>query len=274
VFKVGHLKSFKDSKDKKNIRNSSIERQSLSFNKINTSKYHKNKRTNKIIDANYKKHINKLSHKNKKDGSLTGRHSSMMPKRNNSCLKLKFKNKKIDHTFSLNSTLLSPLNKNDENSKSKIINFHSTTNRRIKINKNNNNYIQLRQINKNCLKNKLLFYFPNMNKINSKKKVNLFNIEEFKKRNKIAVRNMKLKMMKDNNSKIEKNLEKMKNKESFKMKRSISSLLFNKEVKLERKINFFINKNKVNDPKTKKTNSINVKNNIRKKLIRNKSDVF
>ena len=113
-----------------------------------------------------------------------------------------------------------------------------------------------------------------MNKINSKKKVNLFNIEEFKKRNKIAVRNMKLKMMKDNNSKIEKNLEKMKNKESFKMKRSISSLLFNKEVKLERKINFFINKNKVNDPKTKKTNSINVKNNIRKKLIRNKSDVF
>jgi len=81
-------------------------------------------------------------------------------------------------------------------------------------------------------------------------------------------------MMKDNNSKIEKNLEKMKNKESFKMKRSISSLLFNKEVKLERKINFFINKNKVNDPKTKKTNSINVKNNIRKKLIRNKSDVF
>ena len=274
VFKLGHLKSFKNSKDQKNIRNSSIEHQSLSFNKVNTSKYHKNKRTNKIIDANYKKHINKLSHKNKKDGSLTGRHSSMMPKRNNSCLKLKFKNKKIDHTFSLNSTLLSPLNKNDENSKSKIINFHSTTNRRIKINKNNNNYIQLRQINKNCLKNKLLFYFPNMNKINSKKKVNLFNIEEFKKRNKIAVSNMKLKMMKDNNSKIEKNLEKMKNKESFKMKRSISSLLFNKEVKLERKINFFINKNKVNDPKTKKTNSINVKNNIRKKLLRNKSDVF
>jgi len=272
VFKVGHLKSFKDSKDKKNIRNSSIERQSLSFNKINTSKYHKNKRTNKIIDANYKKHINKLSNKHKKDGSLSGKHSSLMLKRNNSCLKLKFKNKKIDNTFSLNSTLLSPLNKND--SKSKIINFHSTTNRRIKINKNNN-YIQLRQINKNCLKNKLLFYFPNWNKINSKKKLNLFNIEEFKKQGKIAMRNMKLKMMKDNNSKIEKNIEKIKNKqESFKMKRSISSLLFNKEVKLERKINLFINKNKVNDPKTKKTNSINVKNNIRKKLIRNASDVF
>ena len=273
VFKVGHLKKFQNNNDEKKIKSSSIENHSLSFKKINTSKYHKNKRTNKIIDLNYKKHINKLSPKNKKDASLTGKHSSMIPKRNNSCLKLKFKSKKIDNTFSLNSTLLSPLNKNDESSKSKNINFHSTSNRRIKINKNNK-YIQLRQINKNCLKNKLLFYFPNWNNINIKKKLNIFNIQEIKKRGKIAVSNMKLKMMKDN-SKIGKKLEQIENKqESFKMKRSISSLLFNKEVKLERKINLFINKNNVNDPKTKKTNSINVKNNIRKKLIRNASDVF
>ena len=274
IFKVGHIKSFKNSKDLKNIRNSSME-QSLSYNKINTSKYHKNKRTNKNMDLNYKKQINKLSHKmkNKKEGSSTGRHSAILQKRNNSCLKLKFKSKKIDNTFSLNNTLLSPLNKNDDNSKSKNFNLYSTTNRRIKINQNKN-YIQLRQINKNCLKNKLLFYFPNWHKITSKKKFNIFNIQDIKGKGKIALRNQKLKMMKDD-SKVGKKIVEMKSKqESLKMKRSISSLLFNKEVKLERKINAFINKNKVNDPKTKKTNSINVKNNIRKKLIRNASDVF
>ena len=274
IFKVGHIKSFKNSKDLKNIRNSSME-QSLSYNKINTSKYHKNKRTNKNMDLNYKKQINKLSHKmkNKKEGSSTGRHSAILQKRNNSCLKLKFKSKKIDNTFSLNNTLLSPLNKNDDNSKSKNFNLYSTTNRRIKINQNKN-YIQLRQINKNCLKNKLLFYFPNWHKITSKKKFKIFNIQDIKGKGKIALRNQKLKMMKDD-SKVGKKIVEMKSKqESLKMKRSISSLLFNKEVKLERKINAFINKNKVNDPKTKKTNSINVKNNIRKKLIRNASDVF
>ena len=274
VFKLNHLKSFKGSKDKKKVRNSSVE-QSLSYNKINTSKYHKNKRTNKNMDINYKKHINKLSHnmKNLKEESSTGRHSSAIPKRNNSCLKLKFKNKKVDNTFSLNSTLLSPLNRNDERNKSKNIDFHSTTNRRIQINKNKN-YIQLRQINKNLLKNKLLFYFPNWHKISNQKKFNIFNIEDYKDKGKIAMRNLKLKMMKDN-SKIGKKVEEIKSKhESFKMKRSISSLLFNKEVKLERKINEFINKNKVNDPKTKNTSSINIKNNIKKKLVRNKSDVF
>ena len=273
MFKVGHLKNFKDNKDKIIMRNSSIEHKSLSFNKIDTSKCHKNKRTNKIIEANYKKHINKLSHKNKKDGSLTGRHSLLLPKRNNSCLKLKFKTKKIDNTFSLNSTLLSPLNKNDESNKSKIINFHSASNRRIKINKSKN-YIQLRQINKNPLKNKLLFYFPNWNNIHGKKQLNMFNLEEFKEKGKIEMENRKLNMMK-NNSKIGEKLDQMKHKqESFKMKRSISSLLFNKEVKLERKINLFINKNKVNEPITKKTNSTNAENNIRKRLVRNASDVF
>ena len=273
VFKVSHLKSFKNSKEPKNIRNSSVE-QSLSFNKINNSKYHRNKRTNKHMDINYKKQINKLSHnmKNKQDQSSTGRHSSVMPKRNNSCLKLKFKNQKMDNTFSLNSTLLTPIYKNNDSTNCKIINFHSTTNRKIKINKNKN-YIQLRQMNKNNLKNKLLFYFPNWQKMNSKKKFNIFNIEDLKN-GKLALKNLKLKMMKDN-SKLGKKVQELKSKkEPKKMRRSISSLLLNKDVKLERKINSFINKNKVYDPKTKKTNSISVKNNIRKKLIRNSSDIF
>ena len=277
VFKIGHFNSFKNSKEKKKIKNSSVD-QSLSFNKINTSKYHKNKRTNKNLVVNYKKNKNKLANNIKsKNGnnSMTGKHSSAVPKRNNSCLKLKFKTKKDDKTFSLNSTLLSPLNRNDDSSKSKNINFQSTSNRRIKINKNTN-YIQLRQINKNFIKNKLLFYFPNFHKINNiKKKFNVEKLEELKKKGKIAMRNFKLKMM-NNHSKLEKKkIEQMKSKhESIKMKRSISSLLLNNDGKLERKINLYMNKNKVEDPKTKKPNSINIKNNIRKKLIRNASDIF
>jgi serine/threonine protein kinase len=276
VFKIGHFNSFKNSKEKKKIKNSSME-QSFSFNKINSSKYHKNKRTNKNLVANYKKNKKKLSDKIKsknRNNSLTRKQSSAIPKRNNSCLKLKFKTKN-DKTFSLNSTLLSPLNKNDDSCKGKNINFQSTSNRRIKINKNAN-YIQLRQINKNFIKNKLLFYFPNWHKINSiKKKFSPEKLEELKKKGKIAMRNFKLKMM-NNNSRIEKKkIEQMKSKqESMKMKRSISSLLLNNGAKLERKINLYINKNNIDEPKAKKINSINNKNNIRKKLIRNASDIF
>ena len=127
----------------------------------------------------------------------------------------------------------------------------------------------MRQINKNFIKNKLLFYFPNWHKINSiKKKFSPEKLEELKKKGKIAMRNFKLKMM-NNNSRIEKKkIEQMKSKqESMKMKRSISSLLLNNGAKLERKINLYINKNNIDEPKAKKINSINNKNNIRKKLI-------
>ena len=217
IFKVGN---FKHNKDKKKIKNSSVEQLSFSFHKVNTS--HKNKRTNKNLEIFNKNNRNELSAniKNKNiNGSMTGKYNSFLSKRSNSCLKLKFKNKKNDNTFSLSSTLLSPLNKNDRNddsnSTNKIINFHSTSNRRININKNNN-YIQLRQMNKNCIRNKLLFYL------------------------------------------------------------SISSLLFNKDVKLEKKINHLINKskNKNNEQRTKNLNSANLRNKIKTKLIRNASDIF
>ena len=111
----------------------------------------KNQKIKKKCDENYRKYIKRLSNKIK-NSDLSGSNNdgkiSSIPRRNNSCLKLKFKSKKHDNTFLLNSTLLSPLNKNDD---SNIIkNFNSTTNRRIKINKNNN-YIQLRQTNKNSI---------------------------------------------------------------------------------------------------------------------------
>jgi hypothetical protein len=198
VFKLNHLKSFKKGKENKKMKNSSIEH-SLSFNKINISKYHKNKRTNKNLVANYKKHLKKPSANFKSKNaskSLTRKNSSIIPRRNNSCLKLKFQTKINDNTFSLSSTLLSPINKNDNSTRSKKINFNSTSNRKIKINKNNN-YIQLRQINKNCIKNKLLFYFPNWNKIKNQKKFNILKIEEFKKKGKILMNNFNLKMKKD-----------------------------------------------------------------------------
>ena len=198
VFKLNHLKSFKKGKENKKMKNSSIEN-SLSFNKINISKYHKNKRTNKNLVANYKKHLKKPSPNFKSKNaskSLTRKNSSIIPRRNNSCLKLKFQTKLNDNTFSLSSTLLSPINKNDNSTRSKKINFNSTSNRKIKINKNNN-YIQLRQINKNCIKNKLLFYFPNWNKIKNQKKFNILKIEEFKKKGKILMNNFNLKMKKD-----------------------------------------------------------------------------
>ena len=278
IFKVGN---FKHNKDKKKIKNSSAEHLSFSFHKVNTS--HKNKRTNKNLEIFNKNNGNELSANNKNknnNGSMTGKYNSLLSKRSNSCLKLKFKNKKNDNTFSLSSTLLSPLNKNerndDSNSTNKIINFHSTSNRKININKNNN-YIQLRQINKNCIRNKLLFYFPNMNEINEKKKSSILNMDEFKNRCKIAMMNFKLKMMKNNSNIERKKIEDIKNKkEQLKMKRSISSLLFNKDVKLEKKINHLINKskNKNNEQRSKNLNSANLRNKIKKKLIRNASDIF
>ena len=278
IFKVGN---FKHNKDKKKIKNSSVEQLSFSFHKVNTS--HKNKRTNKNLEIFNKNNRNELSAniKNKNiNGSMTGKYNSFLSKRSNSCLKLKFKNKKNDNTFSLSSTLLSPLNKNDRNddsnSTNKIINFHSTSNRKININKNNN-YIQLRQMNKNCIRNKLLFYFPNMNEINEKKKSSILNLNEFKNRCKIAMMNFKLKMMKNNSNIERKKIGEIKNKkEPLKMKRSISSLLFNKDVKLEKKINHLINKskNKNNEQRTKNLNSANLRNKIKTKLIRNASDIF
>ena len=278
IFKVGN---YKNNKEKKKIRNASVEQLSFSFHKINTS--HKNKRTNKNAEFYNKKNRNELSaHIKKKNinGSMTGKNNSLISNRSNSCLKLKFKTKKNDNTFSLNSTLLSPVNKNernDDNSRTnKNINFHSASNRRININKKNS-YIQLRQINNNCIRNKLLFYFPNWNEAKEKKRLNVLNLEEFKNRCKIAMMNFKLKMMKNSNNMERKKIEEIKSqKETLKMKRSISSLLFNKDVKLERKINHFINKNKnkINEPNDKNINSSNLRNKIKKKLIRNASDIF
>ena len=274
VFKAG-LKRFNNSKEKKlsKMKSSSIE-QSFSFPKSNSPKYNKYRRVNKKCDENYRKYIKRLSNKIK-NSDLSGSNNdgkiSSIPRRNNSCLKLKFKSKKHDNTFLLNSTLLSPLNKNDH---SNIIkNFNSTTNRRIKINKNNN-YIQLRQTNKNSIKNKILFYLPNAHKINTKRNFHAFNISDLKNKGKMAILNFQLKMK--NNSKVENKILEMKNKkESMKMKRSISSLLLSNEIKLERKIDNSINNNiKVNEKNNNKINFINAKNKIRKKLIRNSSEIF
>ena len=272
IFKANKLKN---NKEKKQTKNSSVEQLSFSFNKINLP--HKNKRPNKNMEIYNKKYKDRLSAKmsNKNiNGSITGKNNSLISRRSNSCLKLKFKSKKNDNTFSLNSTLLSPLSKNDDtNRTNRIINFHSSSNRRININKNN--YIQLRQINKNCLKNKLLFYFPNCNEINEKKKSSILNLDDFKNKCKIAMMNYKLKMMKNNSNVERKKIEEIKNKKgSLKMKRSISSLLFNKDINLESKINQLINKNKINESKKRNIKSNNSKNNIRKKLIRNASDIF
>ena len=90
----------------------------------------------------------------------------------------------------------------------------------------------------------------------------------------MAMLNFQLKMK--NNSKVENKILEMKNKkESMKMKRSISSLLLSNEIKLERKIDNSINNNiKVNEKNNNKINFINAKNNIRKKLIRNSSEIF
>ena len=133
----------------------------------------------------------------------------------------------------------------------------------------------MRQINKNCLKNKLLFYFPNCNEIKEKKKSSILNLDDFKNKCKIAMMNYKLKMMKNNSNVERKKIEEIKNKKgSLKMKRSISSLLFNKDINLESKINQLINKNKINESKKRNINSNNSKNNIKKKLIRNASDIF
>ena len=272
IFKASKLKN---NKEKSQAKNSSVEQLSFSFNKINSP--HKNKRPNKNMEIYNKKYKDRLSAKmsNKNiNGSITGKNNSLISRRSNSCLKLKFKSKKNDNTFSLNSTLLSPLSKNDDtNRTNRIINFHSSSNRRININKNN--YIQLRQINKNCLKNKLLFYFPNCNEINEKKKSSILNLDDFKNKCKIAMMNYKLKMMKNNSNVERKKIEEIKNKKgSLKMKRSISSLLFNKDINLESKINQLINKNKINESKKRNIKSNNSKNNIRKKLIRNASDIF
>ena len=272
VLKVGYLKSFRNNKDKRHLKSSSIE-QAFSFNNINISKYPKNKRSNKNNIINYGDNSNKLSYnsKSKNAGFLTGRHSQIILNRNNSSIKLKFKNKTIDNTFSINSTFMSPVNKNIVNNISKIINFHSNTNRTLKANdKRNNNYIQLRQNKKNILKNKLLFYFPNWKKIDNNKKINYFNIEDMKNNEKFLVRNMKFKMMKN---KIENDKDKIKNrKDSLQKERSMSNLLSNKEVKFKRKINHFININKLSFKNDKRTNSIVINNSKREKLIKNLRD--
>jgi hypothetical protein len=51
--------NYKNNKEKKKIRNASVEQLSFSFHKINTS--HKNKRTNKNAEFYNKKNRNELS---------------------------------------------------------------------------------------------------------------------------------------------------------------------------------------------------------------------
>ena len=268
VFKVGYLNNFRNNKDKKRIKSSSIE-QAFSFNNINISKYPKNKRSNKN-NINYGENSNKISNntKNKIYEFSTGRYSQIISDKNNINFKLKFKNKTIDNTFSNNSSFVSPIsNRNAHNNIKKFINFHSSTNRGLKINnKRNNKYIKLRQNKKNSLKNKLSFYSPNWKKIDNNNKINYLNIIQLKNNGKFSMRNMKFKMMKNNK---ENEKEEIKNRKNpLKKERSMSSLLSNREVKFKRKINHFININIHNFKNDKKTNSIDIKNYKGEKLLK------
>ena len=163
---------------------------------------------------------------------------------------------------------MSPIsNRNAHNNIKKFINFHSSTNRGLKINnKRNNKYIKLRQNKKNSLKNKLSFYSPNWKKIDNNNKINYLNIIQLKNNGKFSMRNMKFKMMKNNK---ENEKEEIKNRKNpLKKERSMSSLLSNREVKFKRKINHFININIHNFKNDKKTNSIDIKNYKGEKLLK------
>ena len=264
----------KNNKSPSNEHSGSNFKHNISFND-KTQRNNKNRMEEKVKKMNsicpnfsYKELFNSNSGRNR---GLSGR--------NRSNSKIKFK---IDSSYRLSSSLLTPRNKNNENSKDKNINYN--TNREFNQIRNKN-YIQLRQLNMENSKNILSFYLPNLNKnISNKKIFNQFNYNNFKKKGKINLSNLY------NFLKV-KNKSKKENKNNYKyflvndkkiinnqkIKRSGSTLLFNSGMNLEPKINNFMNRNHANKERNK--NNLIENNNKyytlrERKLKRNASDIF
>jgi len=269
---------FLNTKDKKNVKSTSIDNSNSNINN-NMSSYGLTQKNNKnnIINENCKKKINQLCYdfsKKELNGSMSER-SPGITSRNKFNLRIMFKG---DNSLRLNSSLLSPQNKNDHNSiniKNKV-NPNSTKGfTKIKT----NNYIQLRQINKENSKNILPFYLPNLEKLSNNKRVfNVFNFENFKKKGKINLSNLRLKLKNKKNEKYF--LVNKQSQSPSTMKRSESTLLFGSQINLGPKINNFINKNHGNKNIEKKNSTIissagsNYNDLKEKRIKRNASGIF
>jgi len=269
---------FLNTKDKKKVKSTSIDNSNSNINN-NMSSYGLTQKNNKnnIINENCKKKINQLCYdfsKKELNGSMSER-SPGITSRNKFNLRIMFKG---DNSLRLNSSLLSPQNKNDHNSiniKNKV-NPNSTKGfTKIKT----NNYIQLRQINKENSKNILPFYLPNLEKLSNNKRVfNVFNFENFKKKGKINLSNLRLKLKNKKNEKYF--LVNKQSQSPSTMKRSESTLLFGSQINLGPKINNFINKNHGNKNIEKKNSTIissagsNYNDLKEKRIKRNASGIF
>ena len=269
---------FQNTKDRKNVKSTSIDNSNSNIN-YNMSSYgltQKNSKNN-ILNESCKKKLNQLCFNfSKKDpnGSMSER-SPGDSSRNKFNLRIMFKG---DNSLRLNSSLLSPQTKNEYNSiniKNKV-NPNSTKGfNKIK----NSNYIQLRQINKENYKLILPNYLPNLEKLkNNKRTFKAFNFDNFKKKGKINLNNIRLKLKNKKNEKYF--LVNKQNPSPSKMKRSESTLLFGSEINLGTKINNFINKNRGNKTIEKKnsTNMSSDRSNYKdlkeKRIRRNASGIF
>ena len=269
---------FQNTKDKKNVKSTSIDNSNSNINN-NMSSYGLTQKTNKnnIINENCKKKINQLCYNfSKKDlnGSMSER-SPGITSRNKYNLRIMFKG---DNSYRLNSSLLSPQNKNEHNSIN-IKNKVSPNSTKVFTKIKTNNYIQLRQINKDNSKNILPFHLPNLEKLSNNKRVFIaFNFENFKKKGKINLSNLRFKLKNKKNEKYF--LVNKQNKSPSKMKRSESTLLFGSQINLGPKINNFINKNHGNKTIEKKNSTIMSSdrsncNDLKEKRIRkNASGIF
>ena len=269
---------FQNTKDKKNVKSTSIDNSNSNINN-NMSSYGLTQKTNKnnIINENCKKKINQLCYNfSKKDlnGSMSER-SPGITSRNKYNLRIMFKG---DNSYRLNSSLLSPQNKNEHNSIN-IKNKVSPNSTKVFTKIKTNNYIQLRQINKDNSKNILPFHLPNLEKLSNNKRVFIaFNFENFKKKGKINLSNLRFKLKNKKNEKYF--LVNKQSKSSSKMKRSESTLLFGSQINLGPKINNFINKNHGNKTIEKKNSTIMSSdrsncNDLKEKRIRkNASGIF
>ena len=269
---------FQNTKDKKNVKSTSIDNSNSNINN-NMSSYGLTQKTNKnnIINENCKKKINQLCYNfSKKDlnGSMSER-SPGITSRNKYNLRIMFKG---DNSYRLNSSLLSPQNKNEHNSIN-IKNKVSPNSTKVFTKIKTNNYIQLRQINKDNSKNILPFHLPNLEKLSNNKRVFIaFNFENFKKKGKINLSNLRFKLKNKKNEKYF--LVNKQSKSPSKMKRSESTLLFGCQINLGPKINNFINKNHGNKKIEKKNSTIMSSdrsncNDLKEKRIRkNASGIF
>ena len=273
---------FQNTKDRKNIKSTSNDNSNSNINSNHNISYYgltqKNNRENNIINETYKKKINQLCYnfsKKELNGSMSERSPQGISTRNKFNLRIMFKG---DNSNRLSSSLLSPQNKDRHNNidiKNKINPSSTKEFNKIK----NNNYIQLRQINMDNSKHILPFYLPNLEKLSNNKRVfNAFNFENFKKKGKINLSNLRFRLKNKKNEKYF--LVNKQNQGPSKLKRSESTSLFGSEINLGPKINNFINKNHGNKTNEKKNSSIissnksNYNDVKEKKIRRNASGIF